>query len=159
MPEIGVYRIDCVPTGRVYVGSSVNMRKRWTTHLRNLRAGTHTNSQLLRAFAKYGESAFSFSVIELLRKDELTAREQFWMDRLNAVETGFNLCPQAGTPSGRQRKTHSEETKAKIRAKRALQVITPESIAKRIVAGYGGDIRLLRSDDGATFEIELPAIS
>ena len=33
------------------------------------------------------------------------------------------------------------------------------AIAKRIVAGYGGDIRLLRSDDGATFEIELPALS
>ena len=33
------------------------------------------------------------------------------------------------------------------------------AIAKRIVVGYGGDIRLLRNDDGATFEIELPALS
>ena len=31
------------------------------------------------------------------------------------------------------------------------------AIARRIVTGYGGDIRLLRSDEGATFEIELPA--
>ena len=33
------------------------------------------------------------------------------------------------------------------------------AIAKRIVAGYGGDIRLLRNDNGATFEIEIPALS
>lgn len=137
MIQSGIYRINCVPTGRMYIGSSVHMHKRWTTHLRNLRNGTHTNPQLLRAFKKHGEQAFVFSVVESALKADLTSREQFWMDSLQAVDLGFNLCRIAGSPDGRQRKAHTEETKAKIRAKRALQIITPESQIKRVAKLLG----------------------
>jgi predicted GIY-YIG superfamily endonuclease len=38
----GVYQIRCIPTGKVYVGSAVDLFKRWAQHHRTLRKGEHT---------------------------------------------------------------------------------------------------------------------
>jgi group I intron endonuclease len=35
----GIYQIRCIPTGKIYVGSAVNLRKRWDQHHRSLRKG------------------------------------------------------------------------------------------------------------------------
>ena len=37
----GVYQIRCIPTGKIYLGSAVNLRKRWEQHYRSLRKGEH----------------------------------------------------------------------------------------------------------------------
>lgn len=137
-PECGVYKILCAASTRTYVGSSVNLRKRQQKHVRELRAGTHHNEKLQRAWSKYGEAAFTFEVIESgLAKNELLAREQHWLDTLNAVDAGFNLSRVVGQPSGRLGRPHTEATKAKIRAKRALQVMSPEGVAKQAAALRG----------------------
>lgn len=121
MNKPGVYSITHTATGKKYVGSTVNLRIRWAKHRRELRTGVHHNQKLLRAWAKYGANAFVFAVVE--ETQELLPREQFWIDKLHAVgAAGYNLSPIAGTPMPPgPRRPHTEETKAKIRAKRANQ--------------------------------------
>jgi len=66
------------------------------------------------SWTKYGESAFSFEIIELCTTDHLFLREQRHVDALDATnpDVGFNNCPVAGTCLGVKR------TKEQIEANR-----------------------------------------
>jgi group I intron endonuclease len=93
----GVYQILCVPTGKIYVGSSVDLRQQWYAHLSLLRKGNHHNHHLQNAWNKYGENKFSFTVLALAKPDNLLQVEQKWLDRLGCAspDVGFNICPTA----------------------------------------------------------------
>jgi predicted GIY-YIG superfamily endonuclease len=60
--QMGVYRIT--GPGRVYIGSSDDIPRRWHSHLSQLRGGRHHNYRLQAAWAEHGEAAFAFAVIE-----------------------------------------------------------------------------------------------
>lgn len=91
----GVYVIRNLTTGKVYVGSSVNMYKRWFYgHIYQLKAGKHGNRYLQAAWLSHGPKQFVFEVIEVCAVgDDLIAREQFHIDRLKSYlpEVGYNL--------------------------------------------------------------------
>lgn len=97
----GIYTIANQINGKVYVGSSNNLRGRWRTHLQRLRQGTHHSVKLQRAWFKYGEAAFVFAVIEPVEEENLLVREQYWLDTLAAVDRGYNICRTAGSTRGR----------------------------------------------------------
>jgi group I intron endonuclease len=146
----GVYKIHHVDSGRAYIGSAVSLRARLLRHKNELSRGIHTNSKLQRAWNKYGEESFLFSVVEYVAdKDQLTAREQAWIDAECAAERGFNICPTAGSILGTKRPPHviakviathlgskrSEATKALIREARARQApLSVEGRAKLAAA-------------------------
>ncbi len=58
----GVYAIVNRENGKRYVGSAINIPKRWREHQRGLQRGCHENSYLQGAWNKYGEGAFEFVV-------------------------------------------------------------------------------------------------
>jgi group I intron endonuclease len=96
----GIYQILCVPTGKVYIGSAVNLKQRWIDHRKTLRGNTHTNRHLQNAWNKHSESAFVFAVLEYVTdKDRLLEREQAWMDATGCYDSGigFNISPTAGS--------------------------------------------------------------
>ena len=97
----GIYQIEHVASGRKYVGSAVRMKRRLSKHRTDLRAGRHHSEKLQRAWGKYGEGAFVFSVLELVEDSLLLEREQLWIERTAAVVEGFNVCPRAGNCRGR----------------------------------------------------------
>ena len=113
----GIYKITCTITGRLYVGSASNLRKRRNHHFHQLRLNRHGNTKLQRAFNKYGEAAFVFEVLELvLVRELLTAREQYWFGILKPFGArGFNIDRVAGSCLGVKR---SAATRAKMRANR-----------------------------------------
>lgn len=114
----GIYQILCVPTGKIYIGSSEDLAIRLRTHVAALRSQRHENSYLQRAWNKYGESAFEFSVIELVLVGFCLEREQYWLDKKRSYEErrGFNISRVAGAPmAGRK---HTPETLAKMKASR-----------------------------------------
>jgi group I intron endonuclease len=90
------------------VGSSVNIFNRFRQHKLSLRKNIHHCVFLQRAWNKYGEKAFKFSLLEKTSLETLITREQFWMDKLKYK---YNCCHTAGNTLG---KTHSPETKQKI---------------------------------------------
>lgn len=97
----GVYQISLTDDKRSYIGSSLNCERRIRHHFKDLRANRHYNSYLQRSFNKYGESAFSFDIVEPVDdRIWLRAREQAWIIRLQTCDPtcGFNLSESAWMP-------------------------------------------------------------
>jgi len=106
----GIYIITNTCNGKVYIGSAVDLDKRWRVHLHCLRKGVHWNISLQRSWNKNGESSFEFTVVEYCTKEMLLKREQHW---LNLYEDGdlYNINPTAGSNLGRK---WSSESRAKM---------------------------------------------
>jgi group I intron endonuclease len=141
----GVYYILNTENQRHYVGSATDLQKRWNRHLSFLRAGKHVNRKLQNAFDKYGESAFTFHVMERVSTERLTAREQFWMDETLPF---YNILRVARSSAGFK---HSEETRARMSAAQRLaqRKIDPQTklraIERRKKTLQGRDIGALIS--------------
>lgn len=93
--KTGVYRIVS-PSGKCYVGSSIDMAARFRTHRYDLRRGRHHARALQAAAAKYGLHALRFEPIACaLDKESLVALEQLLIDELrpqyNSTRTA--ACP------------------------------------------------------------------
>jgi group I intron endonuclease len=95
----GIYRIVCAATGKVYVGSAINIRERWWTHRTDLRRGKHRNRHLQNAWTKYGEEAFTFEIVEEVEPAFLVECEQRHIDSY-APTKRFNIALKAGSNLG-----------------------------------------------------------
>ncbi len=104
----GIYKIVNSQNGKIYVGSSLDVERRWRSHKNALRAGRHRNPHLQNSWDLYGESAFSFSVLDQVSEERcIYEAEQHYIDTL---EPEYNIATVAGGGSG----PRSEETKRKI---------------------------------------------
>lgn len=125
----GIYKIEHVASGRLYVGSSASIRDRLRDHRKMLRAGNHHNRHLQRSWKKHGEHAFAFGKILICSPEHLLLYEQRCIDGYGTYDQskGFNAVPIAGSTVGYK---HTDESRAKIKAKRATQVFSEEHMAK-----------------------------
>lgn len=64
LKNCGVYVIRNLVNDNIYIGSSVNIKKRFCQHRDGLRKNKHHNKHLQRSWNKYGEENFEFVVIE-----------------------------------------------------------------------------------------------
>lgn len=121
--------IICIPTGKVYVGSAVWITKRWRYHREALRAQKHENPYLQRAWNKYGETAFRFTVWKYVPPERLIDEEQRAIDFFQAANRskGYNICPNAASPLGR---TYGTEFRRKISDARRGKSLSAETKAK-----------------------------
>jgi group I intron endonuclease len=142
----GVYEIVNITNNHRYVGSSKVVNERWKCHTRSLINGKHHSQYLQRAWNLYGQTAFSFSIIEECPVDLLVEREQYFIDYLRPE---YNICPRAYSSEGRtmsdeSRKKVSEhsksgtpEVRAKISAARIGMKMSPETRAKMSAINKG----------------------
>lgn len=108
----GIYRIRNRTTGKCYVGSAVNIERRWGEHRAYLRGGYHHSQHMQRAWLLHGEEEFLFEVIEEVCPERLIEREQHWIDALAAYgRSGYNVSPTAGSSLGL---TRSAETRKRV---------------------------------------------
>jgi hypothetical protein len=98
----GVYQITNTITGDLYIGSTIrNFRDRWLSHRSDLRRQKHHNQRLQRAWNKYGEQAFAFSVVEVVTdKAYIIEAEQRWLDVHYGKPSCYNFFPQARSGGG-----------------------------------------------------------
>jgi group I intron endonuclease len=109
----GIYKIQHKTSGKFYVGSAKKISRRWIEHVRDLRAQKHFSPKLQKAWNKYGQDAFEFSILEIVEDvHKLLEREQFWLDATQAVKHGYNSAKTAGSLLGFK---HTEETKEKMK--------------------------------------------
>lgn len=108
---IGIYKIENIINHKVYIGQSVNIEFRWKEHLYSLIRGLHENKHLQNSWNKYGSSAFTFTVLELCDTEELTAREQFYIDKFGGINSDNNYNNRDAGYKGNL----SEQTKEKLR--------------------------------------------
>lgn len=88
----GIYYIQNIKTGQLYIGQSVDIPRRKREHLRKLRNNSHVNTILQNSFNKYGEDSFIFDVFEYCNKEDLDDLEIKYMDFFNVRNKGFNIC-------------------------------------------------------------------
>lgn len=113
---IGIYIIKCNCNGKVYIGQSIDIKKRISEHKSALRHSRHSNSYLQNAFNKYGEKEFSFDILREISPQEYTKQyldslEIYYIDlyKSNIINDGFNI-ESGGNGVGRA----SEETRKKL---------------------------------------------
>ncbi len=101
LPEVsGVYQITCVPNGKIYIGSSIDIRDRCEQHRRSLRRGDHPNVHLQAAWDKYEEENFKFTVLEITDRNNRLEAEQNWLDETQSFKRniGFNIFSLSDSP-------------------------------------------------------------
>lgn len=108
---IGIYKIENKVNGHVYIGQSINIKRRWFEHRCDLRGNRHYNGHLQSSWNKYGEKNFIHEVVETCDISELDDREKYWIgfyDSTNA-QKGYNL-----SPGGEHYYDVSNETREKL---------------------------------------------
>lgn len=100
----GVYIIRCLPTNKIYVGSThIYFHKRFREHNALLLRNAHKNKHLQNSFNKYGKESIRYEILEIVNdKANIFPREQYWMDKYKCTDrnTGFNINPlSTGTPN------------------------------------------------------------
>ena len=127
----GIYGIKNALNGKIYIGSSNNIKIRWCNHKNALNHQRHDNGYLQRAWNKDGAGAFEFLILEECAVEMLAIREEAWIAYRKSTNrnVGYNL---ASFINGRH--IHSEETKRKISAFQKTRNHTPmtEETKKRI---------------------------
>lgn len=90
--ESGIYIIKNKLNNHFYIGMSKNIQLRWRHHINE---SQNPNSKeyektLYRAFRKYGIENFSFEILELCEEEKLREREIYWINKLDAINKGYN---------------------------------------------------------------------
>lgn len=114
----GIYKITNLVNGKVYIGQSVDIYKRWNDHKRTLKTPTekHYNYPLYCAFRKYGLENFSFEIVEECSEEKLNKREVYYIELYRTYinwedSNGYNQTLGGGGILGKEL---SEESKIKI---------------------------------------------
>jgi len=99
---IGIYKIECLVNGKLYIGQSKNIEGRFRQHTGKLNRRKHFNSYLQRAWNKYGEGSFTFSIVEETTIIDISEREIYWIKflRSHVREDGYNLTTGGEGTSG-----------------------------------------------------------
>lgn len=143
LPEIksincGIYKITS-PTGRVYIGKSVNLKKRYRQYFST--NSFRTQKVLCNSLNKYGMENHTFEVIEYSEnKNILNEREIFWINFYQSnicrySEIGGMNCTDGG--EGVTGRVLSAESRAKISKSNTGKVSSAETRKKISVASKG----------------------
>lgn len=131
----GIYVIEHIETGRVYVGSSNAIVARLCKHRSLLRKSAHHSIKLQNAWNKYGAEAFAFKTIALCAEGDLMQEEQRAIDFYkSASKQGFNVLPNACVTRGHK---HTDEARANMSRAQLGHVVSPEARANMSAARTG----------------------
>lgn len=127
--KTGVYALVNQVTGRIYVGSSIHTPTRRSVHFRELKHHKHPNWKLQRDAKKFGVDSFSFIILEECSLADVKLREQFWLDKLEAVNRGYNILAKTVIATN--------EARLKMGAKKKGRVFSLETRTKMSIAKLG----------------------
>ena len=82
MKVSGVYKIINTVTGDFYIGSSKNVKHRWTEHKCSSTWKRHSNNPMYLDMKKYGVDYFVFEILEEVEIEQLKEVEQQFIETL-----------------------------------------------------------------------------
>jgi group I intron endonuclease len=87
----GVYKIENALNGKCYIGQSINLESRKSSHFTCLNNNSGHNSHLQSAYNKYGKDNFRYSVLIYCETFELTRYETFLDNRYKILGLSYNM--------------------------------------------------------------------
>jgi len=107
-----IYKIENLVNGKIYIGqTSLNPSRRRKNHLNGLKKNIHYNNHLQRAFNKYGECNFKFTVLNYATdKKTLDQLEKDYINYYHCLDPHFGYNHKCGGSNGK----HTLETCNKI---------------------------------------------
>ena len=107
---IGIYKITNNINGKIYIGQSNNIQRRFSEHQTK---GSASRIPVDIAIQKYGKENFSFEILEECPVEELNIKETKWITYFNSIENGYNCSPggnqqSVGSNNGRAILTEDE---------------------------------------------------
>lgn len=88
-----VYAITNMANGKMYIGSTHDLKFRFGRHRAGLNRGTHHNEHLQRAWLKYGGTVFLFRPLVICEVGELERIEQSIVNFIPANQR-YNICTE-----------------------------------------------------------------
>lgn len=134
----GVYKITNTENGKVYIGSSSNLKSRKYQHFNKLGRTKHDNPILQRSYNKikriHGDcevnNYFTWEVIHFIDycssieelKVDLLKWEQYYIDLYKSCNRtkGYNICPNAYTTLGRKMKEKQKKLLSTLAKQRGI---------------------------------------
>jgi hypothetical protein len=100
--SMGVFQIKNNSNGKIFIGSSLDLKAIWHAQKFQLDIGMHRNAALQKDWKEYGSENFSYSIIETLTpvengnvdyKKEVKVLEAMVIENLQPFdEKGYNIC-------------------------------------------------------------------
>ena len=84
----GIYKHTYSDTS-FYVGKSQNIEQRYKEHINKLKNSSHHNIKVQNKFDILGSP--EVVVLEICELDDINTREEYWINRLDAINLGLNI--------------------------------------------------------------------
>jgi group I intron endonuclease len=111
MGNSGIYKITS-PTGKIYVGQSINIKKRFNVYKSLACSG---QNRLYNSFLKHGVDNHVFEILEYCGAAVINERERHYQEKFNVIDRklGLNCCL---TRTDKKKYVFSEESIQKMSA-------------------------------------------
>ena len=120
----GIYKISCLQDSRVYIGSSNNIKRRWSEHTKALSSRNHRNYNLQEDWDAYGDESFVFEVLE--ETEDLIIREQFYLDKV--LDSCYNISLKVTNPMSNPAVVIKQQNSLNLSGKRGGQKLNEEQV-------------------------------
>lgn len=91
---IGIYKYENKINGKIYIGQSNNIERRFKEHL-------YKNDLIIeKVIRKYGISNFLFTVLEECQINDLDDKEIYYIQYYNSRNQGYNISPGGNNTKG-----------------------------------------------------------
>lgn len=95
----GIYKITNIKSNKVYIGETMDIRRRWKEHIDNLDNNIHHSYKLQQDWNKYGADCFEFKILSVLDESVtnyidkyiLMIYEEKYISKYNSIATGYNV--------------------------------------------------------------------
>ena len=114
---MGVYMIKCLINGKVYIGKSNDVKRRWREHKSRLKRNNHENEKLQYDWNEYGEDNFEFKLIENYDNEEFGIElEKKYINKYKSYDLNFGYNMTLGKGENGW-EILTEETKKKLKGR------------------------------------------
>lgn len=131
----GIYKITNNVNGKIYIGQSVSIERRWAAHKSNSK-NDNSNNKLYNSMNKYGIDNFSFEIINICPKEKLNERECFWINVYDSILAGLNSST-GGHNTSYSREIGDKLSLSKLNNKHFLGHKHSEETKKRMSKNHG----------------------
>lgn len=139
----GIYKIT-INDYYIYIGQSMDIERRWNSHLSKLKQNRHCNRKLQSVFNKHSDS-IKFEIIEECNTDELDNKEIYWIGYYRSYDTKHGLNMSIGGDSGhRKYKTREEAEVTRKEKHKEYYKVHKKEISEYYKQYYNNNIEKLK---------------